>query len=141
MAELQNGFLLTASYDSSIKIWYPDTGLQISSISTIKNERTVKAFNNGDFATGSYNNNLEIWDAITGTLKYTLRNHTARINSISQLLNGDIATCSSDSIWDWNTMNLKTTLTGHSSAIFALYLLDNGYLVSGSNDRSIIIWQ
>lgn len=67
--------------------------------------------------------------------------HTARVNQIKQLYNGDIASASSDfTVRIWNVANQTTKfILTHTTVVYSLELLPNGTLLSGSGD-GIRIW-
>jgi WD40 repeat protein len=43
-------------------------------------------------------------------------------------------------IWDPKNGTLKFTLNGHTGAVYALISLPNDDIVSGSIDKTVIIW-
>lgn len=43
-------------------------------------------------------------------------------------------------IWKTDDGSLITTLNGHTNKVYSLAVLQNGYLVSGSQDKSINVW-
>ena len=69
--------------------------------------------------------------------------HHGSVNYITQLSNGNLATCSDDSsikIWDIVTNKLIATLEEHFSRVTCLVELLDKTLASGSFDTSIRLW-
>ena len=44
-------------------------------------------------------------------------------------------------IWDWKNERCEETLTGHEKWVKSVFELDNGIILSGSDDKTIKIWQ
>ena len=73
----------------------------------------------------------------------TMKGHKFGVNSLIQLNDGTIASCSEDNtikIWDLKTNQDIKTLIGHSSTIFSLIKLFDGTIASSSQDKTIKIW-
>jgi WD40 repeat protein/ankyrin repeat protein len=84
-----------------------------------------------DYAAGALENPL----ALTG--------HTSRVNCLTVLLDGKLASGSSDDtikIWGARQGKYEAILTGHKSEVKCLTMLPDGRLASGSNDTTIKIW-
>jgi WD40 repeat protein len=81
LATLPNGNLASGSYDSSIKIWNPNTGTLVYTL--ILHTNTVFALatlQNGNLASSSGDTSICIWNPNTGSILYTLTGHTGSIS-------------------------------------------------------------
>jgi WD40 repeat protein len=87
---------------------------------------------NGDLASASADKTIKLWDTNEGTVKKTLIEHKDEVWALVELNNGDLVSGSSDV----ESGNVKSTLKGHASSVYKL----SGDLVSGSNDKTIKIW-
>lgn len=73
----------------------------------------------------------------------TLTDHKSLINSLFQLFDGRIASCSDDStikIFNKETFKCELTLIGHLRGVRCINQLNNSKLISGAGDSSIKIW-
>ena len=69
--------------------------------------------------------------------------HESTIECITELSNGNIATCGNDftiKFWEKNATNPYAYLTGHTGTVLFILQLKNGLLSSASADKSIRIW-
>lgn len=146
LAELQNGDLVSASSDQTLKIW----DLKKDTLKTTLNGHKgvvscVTVLKNGDIASGSWDNTIKIWNATSGELKTSLTDHTNWLNTLIVLKNGDLVSGADDNsikIWDMSEKSakygkVKATLYGHTDWAMTLLELPNGDLVSGSADKTI----
>jgi hypothetical protein len=97
---------------------------------------------NGDLCSCSSDNTIKIWDSATYKLKRTIGSFL--MDSLLALNNGELASCSPylNSIFIWNVENgtRRLELRSHSDLVTSLVLLKSGDLASGSNDKTIKIW-
>ena len=73
----------------------------------------------------------------------TLKGHTHLINSLIQLNDGRIVSCSDDKtirIWDLRINQCIVTLRGHKNSVTSVTQLSDGRLASGSYDGNIKLW-
>ena len=71
------------------------------------------------------------------------KGHDNTIECITELKNGNIATCGNDftiKFWEKMSPNPHATLTGHSGTVLYILQLKNGLLASASADKTIRIW-
>ena len=100
LALLQNGDLVSGSWDKTIKVWNVDNG-------TVKRTLTghisfifaFKVLDNGDLVSGSYDR-IKVSDVATGTAKKDICVNS-KVNSLEVLQNGDLVSASSSSIIIW----------------------------------------
>jgi len=144
LTTLPNGNLASSSGDSTIKIWNPNTGSLVYTLTGHTSDvLTSVILPNGNLASSSADNTVKIWNPNTGSLLYTLTGHQYEVLKLATLSNGNLASCSYDStvkIWNPNAGALVYTLTGHTSWVTSLVALQNGNLASGSEDSTIKIW-
>ena len=87
---------------------------------------------------------LLIWNFFTNKCILTLMGHNSSFNSLVEMSDGRIASCSDDEtiiIWDFNNNECVLTLQGHESSINSLIELDDGLIASCSDDRTIKLWK
>lgn len=141
--QLKNGFLVSGSIDSTIKIWNIE---QEKCVSTITDHAhsvvSLCLLEKGGFASASTDKTIKIRNDSGKCLK-VLQGHTYGVTAVIELKNGNIASGSSDNtvkIWDVTDGKCLQTLSEHSDFVFALAELKEGVLVSGSKDTTIVIW-
>lgn len=82
---------------------------------------------------------MRVWNTVTAS---QVSQRTDSIDSMLGLDNGLLAFGSGFAveIWSTGTSSLVRSLTGHANYILSLTVLQDGSLVSGSEDRTIKIW-
>ena len=107
---------------------------------------SLTVLKNDDLAIGQLYSNYDIVirDSKTGSIKKTLNGHTSNVYRIMELENGNLISCSWDKtviVWDFEKKSIIRTLEGHTDMIWCLDFSNCGkYIVSGSNDKTIIVW-
>jgi len=74
--------------------------------------------------------------------KVVLRGHSAYVNAVAALPNGDIVTGSDDNtaiIWNAEG-KLKKVMCGHTHSVNDVAVLTNGDIITGSDDNTVVIW-
>ena len=146
-------FIVSGSYDSTIRIWETKTGNCVKIIDACtKNEDSLHAPvgavvfspNNNYIASGLYSGEVVIWDIKSEKILHILQGGNPQ-RGVSFNPKGDriIAGGVNQEIkmWDVQSGNLVMTLKGHTGAITAVEYSPNGkYIVSASDDKSIICW-
>jgi len=140
-------YLLSSSQDNTIRVW----DANFENIQTLREHTkpvTRLAYNpiHKLLASSAQDDLIRIWSPSFKVDFEKKSAHENTIMSICVLNNGLIATGSWAEIKIWkkqdNESSLKwlTTLTGHSFYVNALVVLKNNSLVSGSEDKTIKIW-
>ncbi len=73
----------------------------------------------------------------------SIEGHTKNVNSIIQLMDGNLASCSKDKtirIWNIQTRECLHILLGHNNSVSAITQISKERIVSGSGDNTIRIW-
>lgn len=133
-----NYYLISGSYDKTIKVWDLST---LSCIVTLQDHRNVvralaiyqKCADNSKndifLASSSDDKTIKLWDLQSKTCIKTLTGHTSSVNVIVVYYKDDISYLVSGSfeatinIWNLNTQKLETTLKGHYKSVFSLQVL------------------
>jgi WD40 repeat protein/outer membrane protein OmpA-like peptidoglycan-associated protein len=138
--------VLTASLDSTAKIWYTENA---ETIQTFKHNGPIydAAFSpDGSLvATASADSTAIIWDAKTGDLLYKLTAHTDVVFSVTFSPDGTkLLTTSADAtarLWDVRKGTPLERLTGHRSIVISgAFSPDGNRVVTSSADSTIKIW-
>ena len=140
--------IISASRDSTIKIWSAETGNLIQSINAhngpvldVKINPVAKQFAScGDDST------IKIWDLNTFGLLKTLKKDMKKLNSISYHYSGAYVACGGDKnniyLWDLKSDSVIVELEGHENSINAIEFSSAGDdLISGGLDEKVIIWR
>ena len=135
---MNDKYIVSGSYDNSIKIWNYDGEL----INTLKGHSSAVrsvAMNDKYIVSGSDHNSIKIWN-YDGELINTLKGHSSAVCSVAMNDKYIVSGSYDNSIKIWNyDGELINTLKGHSSAVSSVAMNDK-YIVSGSDDNSIKIW-
>lgn len=142
---LNDGKLVSGSDDRSIKIW-DEKGAPTFTLSGHSNYVcALGILSSGRFFSGSRDQLINIWNPTNGECIHTF-SHEGSIGytmaSTIALPNDQIASCGDDkTIKIWNASGaLVATLTGHREGVNVLAAFGENGLVSGSNDKTIRIW-
>ncbi|KAI8923832.1 quinon protein alcohol dehydrogenase-like superfamily [Entophlyctis helioformis] len=151
--------IVSGSRDRSIKFWDVKTRECFRTLTGHNGSVLCLQYDDRYIISGSSDFTAVIWDMETGERRHTLEGHTHPVLDIR--FNQTVAaTCSKDfmiKIWHLETGNLLRTLEGHRGAVNAIdmheHLLfightrglacvqfDGNIVISGSNDRSIRVW-
>ena len=148
--------LATGSADSTARIWDPDTGQTLTTLTGHTRQVVSVAWASDPdgrllLATGCTDNTARIWDPDTGQTLTTLTGHDGTVVSVAWAVDASgrllLATGGGDytaRIWDPDTGQTLTTLTGHTSTIWSLAWAVTGdgrlRLATGSVDNTARIW-
>ncbi len=144
LATLSNNRFVSASYDSTIKVWNSLTFELIRSIDPLNSDsiNSLAVLQNGNFVSGGYDFNIRLWDM--NTYDEIGIKETTQVFSIVTMQNGSIAYgVREGSIHFLDPIKLDEQyqiVNAHQQVIWALTLLANGNLVSGSADSLVKIW-
>ena len=149
---LENGNLVTASQDGTIKVWNSLTGKLIIDLKAPSNwVSSLVQLSNGWLASGLRDGSIYMWDINDNKPIKTLSGHKKAVCSLQVLPNGRLASCAfDDTIMIWNPVlaegNLLLTIRGHGIDHHRadMGVLSNGHLVTCSNedtkDNTIRVW-
>ena len=96
-------------------------------------------------AGGSARGTVRLWNAMTGSIRTTLRGHTDSVTSIAFSPDGGLlATASADGtvrLWNPGTGDLHATLSGHTSSVLSVaFSPATSLLASASLDGTVRLW-
>ncbi len=96
-------------------------------------------------ASGGLDRSVLIWDLSSYSIKYTLTGYTSYVHCIKRLSSNLMAIGDSNGkiiIWNWLTGERIFNLIGHTSTLDlnSLDLYDEQTLISGSNDKTVKLW-
>lgn len=144
MIKMDNGRLVTGSYDKTIKIWNTS---QLSCEGILQGH-TDKVFSlaqlsDGRLASGSRDKTIRIWDGINWTCLASLSGHSNAVFKLLHMSNGYLLSGSADKclkVWDVSSMKCINTLQEHEDIIYSLVELRDKRVASGSKDKTIKLW-
>jgi WD40 repeat protein len=137
--------IATASWDSTAKLWNPDTAEEIA---TIQHTDFVNAVafnpNNTQVATGSSDRTLKISSSTDGILIKNIDTPAAILSLAWNSSGTQIVVGATDKrvyVYDSMTGALLKTLTGHIGAVRAvLWNKDDTAIISGGDDGNVKLW-
>ena len=139
---LENGNILSYSYDSTLRIWDKDS---YECIAVLEDHNDVingiKVLDNQNILSFSADNTMRVWDKKSYQCVAVLKSHTDIINGVDILENGNIISYSDDKtlrIWDKESYECLKILSGHEDNVNGL-IQSNKYMVSWSGN-DIYIW-
>ena len=141
-----NGWVASASFDNTIKIWEFETGRELRSLAGhIGAVNALAGSSDGRWlASGGNDKTVKIWDVESGAAVKSLAADGA-VEAIAFSPDGvRLASGGVDrtiTIWDMSGNGLPLKLVGHIDAVTALAFSPDGkFLASGSVDKTIKIW-
>ena len=142
-----DSFIVSASMDSTIRIWEVKTGVEIKALKGLTSEVLSAEFSpDGKRIVSTFSDGTaRIWDLKSGALINTLIGHSNGVNHASYSPDGkQIVTASSDcliKVWNAENGKLINTFEGHKSMIRRVSFSPDGKLiVSASADTTVMIW-
>jgi WD40 repeat protein len=135
------------SSSSNLQIYNYTTGDLIRVLNGHTNNVNSIEMLSGQFmASGGDDQRVIIWDISLYIIKFTLVGHSSSVNCIKRLSSNLIA--SGDKIhgliivWDWSTGEQLFKLSDHTGPLYlnSLDLYDEQTLISGSDDRTVKLW-
>lgn len=154
-AEFSDGILISGGADNTVKIWDLNNRKCLDTFKGHKGQVNcvIKTkYTNNTFLSGSsdktikilcFNNNPNLKREKIECIG-TLEGHRGPIYSLLELLDGRIASGSTDwtiKIWNLKDKTCMQTLLGHKSTVFSLAQMNDGRLISGEADKLIYIWR
>ncbi|KAK3845914.1 MAG: WD40-repeat-containing domain protein [Linnemannia gamsii] len=139
--QFDDSFLITGSYDNSVKVWNIETGECLRTLTG--HALCVRAlhFDEAKLITGSMDRTLKIWNYHTGQCIRTLQGHTDGVVTLdfdSRIL----ASGSVDAtikIWNFATGQCST-LKGHDDLVNKVQIYQKDFLFSTSDDTTVKLW-
>jgi WD40 repeat protein len=144
---LDNSFIVSVSFDETLKVWDAKTGAQRLTLSGHTNWVTGCAISpDGSFiVSASRDKTLKVWDAKTGAQRLTLSGHTDYVTGCAISPDGSfIVSASTDQtlkVWDAKTGIQGLTLSGHMYEVNGCAISPDGsFIVSASADDTLKVW-
>ncbi|KAJ5520270.1 WD domain protein [Penicillium fimorum] len=138
--------LASGSYDNSIKLWDPATGMCRYTLEGHSDNVKSVAFSADSrlLASGSYDHPIKLWDTATGTCQHTPEGQLKCTGLVAFSPSGRLLAFESPKcikLWDMNTGTLNRTPKTHLDGLVSLAFSSDGrLLVSSSYDWTIKLW-
>lgn len=135
-------YLMTGSYDATVKIWRVDTGECIRTLTGHKKGIRSLAFDGQKLITSGLDSTIKVWNYHTGNCISTYRGHTDAVVSVD-FLNKTIVSGSADhtvKVWHVDSRTCYT-LRGHTDWVNSvkIHALSNT-VFSASDDTTVRMW-
>lgn len=135
-------YLMTGSYDTTIKIWKIDTGECIKTLTGHTKGVRSLVFDNQKLITGGLDATIKVWNYHTGECIATYRGHDDAIVSVD-FTNKSIVSGSADHtvrVWHVDSRTCYT-LRGHTDWVNCVKIhLPSNTVFSASDDTTIRMW-
>ncbi|KAG0239044.1 WD40-repeat-containing domain protein [Mortierella sp. GBAus27b] len=139
--QFDDSFLITGSYDNTVKVWNVETGECLRTLTGHALCVRALCFDEAKLITGSMDRTLKIWNYHTGQCIRTLQGHTDGVVTLDfdsrVLASGSVD--STIKIWNFATGEC-TTLKGHSDLVNKVQLFKKTMLFSASDDTTVKLW-
>ncbi|CBI14905.3 hypothetical protein VitviT2T_026504 [Vitis vinifera] len=150
---MAEGFMYSASWDKSFKIWRTSDLRCVESVKAHDDAVNAVAVSaSGTVYTASADGCIRVWERTgeerTHTLITTLEKHKSTVNALA--LSGDGSSLFSGGCESWilvwereesaNHMAATQALVGHTGPVLCLITVNN-MIISGSSDRTVRIWR
>lgn len=140
-----NGYVASASNDTTINVWDPNTW---RSIRHYKNHKLIvyglDQIDNDTIVSVSEDRTIHVWSMSTGeTLK--IINNPSLVYYVKTLSNkliacGLVSNNNNLIIYNYSTGDLVNSLHGHNDNVESIEVLNEQFIASGSLDAKVIIW-
>lgn len=140
-----NDTIVSASRDSTVRVWTFDNGLWNSKINfTSTGFVNSLAFDkeNQLIISGGQDNLINVTELYSsgGDPKYVLIGHESNVCSLDYKNNQIISGSWDSTAKVWENYNLKYNLIGHNAAVWDVKILDDENYLTSSADRTIKLW-
>ncbi|KAF2967249.1 hypothetical protein GQX73_g6349 [Xylaria multiplex] len=140
--QIYNEFLLTGSYDSSIRLWSLGSGSLVRTF--LGHTAGIRAlqFDSSKIVSGSLDETIKIWNCQTGQCLLTISNHNDALLGL-HLVGKVLASSSMDkTIKIWNFEGKEAfTLRGHKDGVNSVSMdTTSRTLISASDDFTLRLW-
>jgi WD40 repeat protein len=144
--ECEDRYVLTCSYDTTIRLWNRLTGECIRTYSGHSNwvncilydkktKRVISASGDGT---------IIVWNVETGEQIGVMKGHSNWVRSLAFVNATTIVSGSSDKtvkMWDITTMKEIKTMSSHAGFVMSVAVTPDGqFVVSGSVDKTVKVW-
>ncbi|MFI1169625.1 NB-ARC domain-containing protein, partial [Streptomyces sp. NPDC020801] len=141
-------WLATADFDGMVRLWDRATGTCTATLTGHTGPvLSVAIPPDGTWlATGGDDGMVRLWDPATGTCTATLTGHTGPVLSVAIAPDGTWLATAGDNdasvrLWDRASGTCTATLTGHTGPVLSVAIAPDGsWLASGSEDRTVRVW-
>ena len=140
-------YVLTASNDTTLRLWEAQTGEEIHQFTGHSELVTVAAFSpdGKQVLSGSADRTVRLWDTETGQELYRFPEYDSPVWAVAFAPNGQQVFISDESsvgsLWDLETNEIVQTFQGHTDAIlWGEFSADGQTLITGSIDRTARLW-
>ena len=146
LLQLKNGYLVSGSYDHTIKVWDLNTYQEIATIKETGSVLSFLEFEPNYLLSSSSDNKIKLFNLESfpvDNYMFVFTGHSLWVNSLVKLNNNYFASGSNDThirIWDYRNRKCVVILKGHTDCVLSLILLHDGHLCSGAADNTIHIW-
>ncbi|KAG7662438.1 sconB [[Candida] subhashii] len=135
-------YLMTGSYDTTVKIWRVDTGECLKTLTGHTKGVRSLVFDNQKLITGGLDSTIKVWNYHTGTCIATYRGHDDAVVSVD-FSNKSIVSGSADHtvrVWHVDSRTCYT-LRGHTDWVNCVKIHSpSNTIFSASDDTTIRMW-
>jgi WD40 repeat protein len=138
-------YLLTSSYDNTVKIWQAGTGQVLRTVTAGDVDLNVAVFSpdGKNFAVGGDDKLVRVFDSESGKLLRTLKGHNEIVEALAYAPNGKMLASGDDEgglrIWNVNGESIKALKSGHT-IIRQLAFSPNSATLATIGDNSVRLW-
>jgi F-box/WD-40 domain protein MET30 len=140
--QFNHQFLITGSYDTTVKVWCVETGRLIRTLEGHRLGVRALMFDDTKLITGSLDHTIRIWNYRTGQCVCTFRGHENKVLAVD-FNDSLIVSGSADKtvkVWNFETKSCFT-LRGHTDYVNDVKIHSaSGLLFSASDDNTVRVW-
>lgn len=140
--QFNHQFLITGSYDTTVKVWCVETGQLIRTLEGHRLGVRALMFDDTKLITGSLDHTIRIWNYRTGQCVCTFRGHENKVLAVD-FNDSLIVSGSADKtvkVWNFETKSCFT-LRGHTDYVNDVQIHSaSGLLFSASDDNTVRVW-